>query len=763
MTEGKQLDRKNNPERGIRGIHVGLPRNSAGWLVYIPSTSRVLVSADVAFDEDFLSTVSHTTSRIPGSILQQPPSDPGYNPTRDIHTTEDPTRFTNETSSTDIDDAPFINTPGESLKVPFEEYFMDNLLPSAKRGSPQPTFSSLPKTTSQLRRSKRLQALHQLHALQELERALQVIDQAYIKYCHAMEVDNPEEGLNPADFLPAPEHWKAILKLPINTQPPWIRSMLRELKLLIKEKICFKKELPGPDDPIIPVTAKFRAKIKSDGTIDKLKARICLRGDKQAEMADFDTWSPIASFKELKLFLAYAVWKKCRIYQLDFIGAFLHAIARNRVFTILPNEWRELFPELADWFGVPLRLLKSIYGSVDSSRNWDDTLKEFLFRFGFKRCPTAGSIYIYESDQDFMVMINAVDDELIATNNEKLRLRFLSELQKEFDVEDMGQAHWYLQARLQQNDDYSIVLDQSRYMSLICSKFLPSHPINNVTSEDKLKHASPLPANFVATKRDCASDLIQVKQLEQEYGFQYSSAIGMLIFLLNTGTPLHFAIRKLARFNALPGKVHYKALIALLHHIRTHKCDYGLKFYPPGYEPPIYDVVRRCEPEFNFDLHPILIFCDSSWQDCPDTGRSTGAFYVYLNGSLVSATTFVPIPVAQSSAEAEYNACAFALTESIYVKHVWNFLHGRHLDTPITFAVFCDSKSAITMINCDHVTRHSRHIERRVHFVKQARLQGMFVPYKVPGTINPSDMGTKNLPGTDIKKLLPYVHVRVPA
>ena len=62
------------------------------------------------------------------------------------------------------------------------------------------------------------------------------------------------------------------------------------------------------------------------------------------------------------------------------------------------------------------------------------------------------------------------------------------------------------------------------------------------------------------------------------------------------------------------------------------------------------------------------------------------------------ATTFVPVPVAQSSAEAEYNACAFALTESIYVKHVWNFLHGKHLDMPITFAVFSDSKSAILTI-----------------------------------------------------------------
>ena len=60
VTEGKQLDRKNNPECGIRGIHVGLPHNSASWLLYIPSTSQVLVSADVAFDKDFLSTVSHT-------------------------------------------------------------------------------------------------------------------------------------------------------------------------------------------------------------------------------------------------------------------------------------------------------------------------------------------------------------------------------------------------------------------------------------------------------------------------------------------------------------------------------------------------------------------------------------------------------------------------------------------------------------------------------------------------------------------------------
>ena len=53
MDIGTQLNCRNNPERGIRGVHVGLPHNSAGWLVYIPSTGCVLVSSDVVFDEDF--------------------------------------------------------------------------------------------------------------------------------------------------------------------------------------------------------------------------------------------------------------------------------------------------------------------------------------------------------------------------------------------------------------------------------------------------------------------------------------------------------------------------------------------------------------------------------------------------------------------------------------------------------------------------------------------------------------------------------------
>ena len=147
----------------------------------------------------------------------------------------------------------------------------------------------------------------------------------------------------------------------------------------------------------------------------------------------------------------------------------------------------------------------------------------------------------------------------------------------------------------------------------------------------------------------------------------------MLIFLLNTAVILHLAIRKLAKFNALPGETHYKALIHLFHHIRTHRTRFGTKFYSPESEPPIYSRIKVYHPDFDFSLYPILLFTDSSWQDCPDTSRSTRCYCIYVHGSLVDSASFVPSPIAMSSAEAEYNAAAFGLTAAMHTKQVYNY------------------------------------------------------------------------------------------
>ena len=57
------------------------------------------------------------------------------------------------------------------------------------------------------------------------------------------------------------------------------------------------------------------------------------------------TWSPTASMITLKYFLADAAKYKARVHKLDFIGAFLQANVKNRVFVKLDMRYADYFPE----------------------------------------------------------------------------------------------------------------------------------------------------------------------------------------------------------------------------------------------------------------------------------------------------------------------------------------------------------------------------------------------------------------------------------
>ena len=67
-----------------------------------------------------------------------------------------------------------------------------------------------------------------------------------------------------------------------------------------------------------------------------------------------------------------------------------------------------------------------------------------------------------------------------------------------------------------------------------------------------------------------------------------------------------------------------------------------------------------------------MAFSDSSWQGFPDTGRSTGAYIIFYQGGPIEHGTNVPGPVAQYSAESEYNA---ACTAGMALAHFRMLIH----------------------------------------------------------------------------------------
>ena len=89
----------------------------------------------------------------------------------------------------------------------------------------------------------------------------------------------------------------------------------------------------------------YKEKIQSDGSIDKLKLRIVVIGDLQNKELVRDNWSPIASMRNLKYFLADATKHKSRVHQLDFIGSLFQEKAKNVVFVKLDSRYTNNFLE----------------------------------------------------------------------------------------------------------------------------------------------------------------------------------------------------------------------------------------------------------------------------------------------------------------------------------------------------------------------------------------------------------------------------------
>ena len=133
-----------------------------------------------------------------------------------------------------------------------------------------------------------------------------------------------------------------MARLSEDIKKPWLKATLEGITYLISNQIFLVQE-PDKGGPVTPFMDVYKAKNLSDGSLDKLKLRILVRGDlKNKELAG-GTWSPTASMSNLKYFLADAFKHKARAHQLDSIEAFLQEKVNNRVFLKFYSRCEDYF------------------------------------------------------------------------------------------------------------------------------------------------------------------------------------------------------------------------------------------------------------------------------------------------------------------------------------------------------------------------------------------------------------------------------------
>ena len=70
--ETKTLNIRHQSQKVFRVIFVGIPEHQKGYLVYVPSTRKIISSYDVLFDESFSSALAYTSRPYSEAMAMRP-------------------------------------------------------------------------------------------------------------------------------------------------------------------------------------------------------------------------------------------------------------------------------------------------------------------------------------------------------------------------------------------------------------------------------------------------------------------------------------------------------------------------------------------------------------------------------------------------------------------------------------------------------------------------------------------------------------------
>lgn len=219
------------------------------------------------------------------------------------------------------------------------------------------------------------------------------------------------------------------------------------------------------------------------------------------------------------------------LIQIDIVTAFLHAKIDRLKHINIPNG---VDGNRKTKVGL---LNKALYGLPISPMCWYKTFDRTMKKNEFERNIREPCLYLKRVNNQLIIVVNFVDDILLASANKNLLDETINLLSKDFEVKNMGFPSRFLGIDISKDSEGHICLSQEKFLE----KFL---------KEFKMDESH-------AVKNPMLRQVDYSKLIKNQTVFPYKNVLGNLMWLANYTRPdISFAISFLARYQVDPTEEH---------------------------------------------------------------------------------------------------------------------------------------------------------------------------------------------------------------
>ena len=435
---------------------------------------------------------------------------------------------------------------------------------------------------------------------------------------------------------PEPKSWKKAMETKVAEK--WYRASEDEVNGLDKLETW---ESTPPIPGIIPIMSKwvFKVKYNPDGTIDKYKARLVVRGNSQRAGLDYgEVFSPVAHNTIARMLLSIATACDLEVDLVDVCQAFLNA-------PLMEDIYMKPAPGVNKILGLPeeqwLKLKRNLYGLKQAPRNWSITFIDWMLKDEkFSKASIDDCMYyreyLSEGKPCFIILLMYVDDNIIVSNDRAGLNAFKDRMHDKFKIVDKKDIETYLGIQvLRDRKNRTMTIHQTGYVNEVLAAM-------GIRADDPLTYDTPLPAGISLTKNEGEPYEIDI----------YRSAIGSLIYMSQwTRIDIAYAVSVLAAHMSNPSREHHVALKHVLHYLHGTRSR-GITYH--GYD--------------KHGINQLYGFVDADFAGDKDSRKSRSGYICLMNSGAISWKTKLQTVSAASTTDAEVYAATAAIKEVAYLR-----------------------------------------------------------------------------------------------